>query len=230
MIEDNCESLGACPNTDNVHKSRLCGTFGLMNSFSFFHSHQISAIEGGMILTDDAECAKVCRMLRAHGWTRDIEKANSFDKEYDFRIFGYNVRPLEMHAAIAREQLKKLPKFIEARRNNQMAFFKLTEHLPIDYQMMWRESYAAPFGFCFTVESNAKRAQLARYLRQEGIDCRLPTGGSFTQHDYGSDWRDQKTPNADLIHRTGMFLGCAPYDMNADKLERIAGTIERGLK
>ena len=209
FLEDNCESLGAWYGND------LCGTFGLMNSFSFFHSHQISAIEGGMILTNDAECAKLCRILRAHGWTRDVKPPISFEEEYDFTHFGYNVRPLEMHAAIAREQLKKLKGFIAARQKNSRLFRTLTVDLPIRHPVI-RGLDPSPFGLPFTVETAETPLKLVGKLREAGIDCRLPTGGSFTKHAYGAPWRalegePSKTPKADLIHETGMFLGCAPF-------------------
>ena len=54
---------------------------------------------------DDDELAGLCRMLRAHGWTRDVKPPEAFADEYDFQVMGYNVRPLELHAAIARAQL-----------------------------------------------------------------------------------------------------------------------------
>ena len=109
QIQDCCESLGA-----RDADGHLCGTQYDMSTFSFYHSHQISAIEGGMILTNDDELNALCRMLRDHGMTR-WQKPKTFDDEYDFRLMGYNVRPVEMHAAIAREQLKKLPRMIENR-------------------------------------------------------------------------------------------------------------------
>src|SRR5206468_2783451 len=88
-------------------------------------------IEGGMILTDDAELARLCRILRAHGWTRDVATAKCFEDEYDFRLFGWNVRPLELHAAIARAQLKKLDRFVDARNVNADYFEQRVE----EYQL-----------------------------------------------------------------------------------------------
>jgi CDP-6-deoxy-D-xylo-4-hexulose-3-dehydrase len=208
LIEDNCESLGSRTPMDN----KLCGTFGLMNTFSFFYSHQISAIEGGMILTNSEECYALCRMLRAHGWSRDIEKPRNFDYEYDFRVFGYNVRPLEMHAAVGRQQLWKLAKFREQRISNVGLFRRLTEDLPITHQMLVGQP--DPFGLSFFVKDNEARRRLALALRAAGIDCRLPTGGSFRLHRYGRKWAEQKTPFADRIHRQGMFLGNGPLDLS----------------
>lgn len=126
LLEDNCESLGA------KYKSFLTGTFGLMSSFSFFFSHHISTMEGGMILTDNKELYQILLCLRAHGWTRSLPNKNLIFKKsvkdqfyelFNFILPGYNLRPLELSAAIGIEQLKKLPILIKSRRKNA-AYFK----------------------------------------------------------------------------------------------------------
>lgn len=214
-VEDNCESLGA------FAAGSRTGTCGLMNTFSFFYSHQISAIEGGMILTNDDECAKLCRMLRAHGWSRDVEAPKTFSEEYDFRVFGYNVRPLEMHAAIARVQLRKLDAYNVIRRANLEMFRELVKNLPIELPTM--TGRPAPFGLAFALREltldgkpfATVRDDLVHAFRAQGIDCRLPTGGSFRLHKYGALWANQETPNADRIHRTGLFLGNGALDLSA---------------
>lgn len=208
FIEDNCESFGAV--TTDGH---LCGTFGLMNTFSFYHSHQLSAIEGGAILTNDDECATLCRMLRNHGWTKGVVSPASFADEYRFEMMGYNIRPVEMHAAIAREQLKKADKFAEARRKNYDTFHSLVS---LGYSA---PPTANPFGLAFLCPSYEKREELAKALRSNGIDCRPAVGGSFRKQPYGAPWADQKTPNADLIHDCGMMIGNAPFDIS-DKIEK----------
>lgn len=217
LLEDNCEALGA-----HYPGDKLCGTLGLMNSFSFYYSHQISAVEGGMILTNDDECARLCRILRGHGWTRDVDPPTRFEDEYNFTHFGFNVRPLEMHAAVARVQLKRLPGFIDKRRQNLKYFHEQTKGLPIEHQNA-HGLRTSPFGLAFTVdlnktrvwtgpgESAEARSRLVSALRRNGVDCRLPTGGSFARHPYGKPWEGQFTPNADRIHDTGLFLGNAPF-------------------
>lgn len=207
MIEDNCESFDARSPYDVGNT--LCGSYGVMSSFSFFYSHQISAIEGGMVLTDNKEMATLCRMLRAHGWSRDIEPPAHFDQEYDFRIFGYNLRPLELHAAIAHVQLNKQALHRKLRKQNVQLFDKAG--LPIKRPLVYGDTN--PFGIAFTVEKD-KRAPLVRALRRASIDCRLPTGGSFRMHKYGEGHRGQRTPNADYIHEAGLFLGNGPLDLS----------------
>ena len=202
-IDDACESLGA------TYKNNPVGSYGLMSTLSLFMSHQISAIEGGVVLTDDFECYRLCKILRSHGWTRDVDEPETFEDEYNFTYFGYNIRPLELHAAIAREQLKKLQDFVDRRCENLLHFNSLIQNLPIKMQRM--QGKPSPFGIAFTCETKEDRARLVTALRSNGIDCRLPTGGSFTKHPYGARWRDQKTPNADRIHDAGLFLGLAPF-------------------
>jgi CDP-6-deoxy-D-xylo-4-hexulose-3-dehydrase len=223
VIEDNCESIGAI-----CADGRKTGTLGLMSSLSFFYSHQLSAIEGGAVLTDDDECAEMLRILRSHGWTKDVWPSKSFEEEYEFLRFGYNVRPLEMHAAIAREQLKKLDTGNVARRRNWDLFFNLTQDWPIDHVSIQTNSAPAPFGLAFTVKNRETRLKLVHALRAADIDCRLPTGGSFRLHKYGEPWRDQQTPNADHIHNMGLFLGNAPYLID-DKIERVVQVMRKVL-
>lgn len=222
FIEDNCESFGAkLPRIDGVRRETgLCGSYGIMSSFSFFYSHQISAIEGGMVLTDNLEMARLCRVLRAHGWTRDIEEPQSFGTEYDFVAFGYNVRPLEMHAAIALVQLRKQETHKYTRQKNMALFRFMTKNLPIKHPTPYGEMN--PFGLAFTLDDQEKRLDLVRAFRRNSIDCRLPTGGSFRLHRYGSDYRMQRTPHADRIHMSGMFLGNGPLDLSEQITRAVA--------
>lgn len=221
LLEDACESFGA------RHNGKLIGTFGKMGTLSFYHSHQMSAIEGGAILTDDDECNELCRMLRNHGWTKGVCADDGFAAEYDFRLMGYNVRPLELHAAIAAEQLKKVTAHGHARSKNYLCFIdRVTDtKLPIDLPAITHGATLNPFGFAFTVKTPEKREKLAAAFRAAGIDCRPPVGGSLRMHPYGKPWAKQETPNADYIHTHGLFLGNAPFDIT-DKIDAAAKVME----
>ena len=125
LIEDNCESLGAISNLSYVEgnniKVKKCGTVGRMGSFSFFFSHHMQTMEGGMIVCHDKDDYDFIRSLRAHGWCRDLPDDNNlydktgdpFKDSFTFITPGYSVRPLEMSGAIGSVQLKKCDKFIE---------------------------------------------------------------------------------------------------------------------
>lgn len=203
MLVDNCESIGA------IHEDgTLAGTQGTANTFSFYYSHQLSAIEGGMILTDNEDLAGMCKMIRNHGWTRGIQVPQCFEEEYRFETFGYNVRPQELNAAVARVQLAKLPTRIAARTQNYDYWIKSSGDLPIKHPVI--TGTPSFFGIHFQVASREVRATLAKALRAAGIDCRPPVAGSFRRQPYGQRWADQKTPNADRIHDTGIMFGNPP--------------------
>ena len=202
---DNCESIGA-----REPDGTLTGTRGITNAFSFYFSHQMSAIEGGAILTNDEDVARTCRMLRAHGWTRGLRMVQQFEDEYRFEVMGFNVRPLELHAAIARVQLKKLDNRIEERRGNYAYWCRASEGLPIERPLL--RGMPSPFCIHFCVKDRETRQRLANALRANGIDCRPPIAGSFGRQPYGKRWASQRTPKADEIHDTGMAIGCPPFD------------------
>lgn len=221
LLEDNCESLGAFDERGN-----LTGTRGNLNTFSFFWSHQVGAIEGGMVLTNDPVLARRLRILRAHGWTRDITDGPvDFEREYEFVDFGYNVRPLELHAAIARAQLKKLPEFIAARIDN-LSLFRESVGCLVEHPRL--VGSPSPFSLSFLVPNRAIRQVLVDALRAAGIDARLPTGGSFRRHPYGAAHATQLTPVADDIHDRGLFLGNAPWPI-PDKIEAAVKVMRRVL-
>jgi CDP-4-dehydro-6-deoxyglucose reductase, E1 len=118
FLEDCCESLGAHWAGTHV------GTTGAAASFSFYFSHHISTIEGGMVVTNDLALADDLRGLRAHGWVRDrSDKARwladhpAFDSRFLFATMGYNVRPTEIQGAIGSVQLRRLDEMLFARES-----------------------------------------------------------------------------------------------------------------
>src|SRR5207248_2058742 len=111
-----------------TYKGVLTGRFSLMATFSFYFSHHITTIEGGMVITDDDELADLCRCLRAHGWTRHMKRRREIearhrdiDPSYLFVNVGYNLRATEIQAAFGLHQLPKLKRFNEARKKNAAA-------------------------------------------------------------------------------------------------------------
>ena len=110
LIEDNCESLGS------IYKNKYLGTFGDFASFSFYYSHQLSAGEGGMIVCKSKKDYQILQTLRAHGWDREItNKKNTFN----FINQGFNLRPLDVSAAIAMSQLSRINSMIKIRLRNR---------------------------------------------------------------------------------------------------------------
>jgi CDP-6-deoxy-D-xylo-4-hexulose-3-dehydrase len=117
LINDVCESLGSW--SEKIH----AGTSGLASSFSFYFSHHITTMEGGGIATNSDEFSDDLRSIRSHGWSRDRYDAVEWehqnknnDDKFLFVSTGYNIRPMEIQAAVGIEQIRDLPQFVEKRR------------------------------------------------------------------------------------------------------------------
>ncbi|WNJ98607.1 DegT/DnrJ/EryC1/StrS family aminotransferase [Thalassospiraceae bacterium LMO-JJ14] len=219
FMEDNCESLDAELN------GKKAGTFGDVNTFSFFFSHHIATMEGGMILTNDLETYHLMRALRAHGWTRDLPKdspvfegrSDDFFEAYRFILPGYNVRPTEMSGAIGREQLKKMPGFTAQRRKNLAL---LTELLGPDERFIIQRENGVHSSFCFPIilnpAMNIDRERVFRALEAADIGYRIITGGCILRHDV-TEFYDYETvgevANANIAHDNGFFCGNHPHDL-----------------
>ena len=214
LIEDNCESLGA------NFKGRATGTFGVMGSFSFFYSHHISTMEGGMVLTNNEELYHLMLSIRSHGWTRDLpekhtlfnsSKRDLFANSFDFILPGYNLRPLEISGAIGIEQLKKLPSIINERRKNGALFqCKMAEHPKFIIQQEIGESSWFGFSLILRKEFENQREIVANQLKNLGFECRPIVAGNFVKNkviDYFDYEVHGELKNANYIDRNGLFIG-----------------------
>jgi len=135
LFEDNCESFGA------KYENRLAGTWGHIGTFSTYFSHHLNTIEGGIVLSESNELDAIIRSIRSHGWDRNIDlsvakrekstrEESSFNNSFDFYYPAYNLRPMELSAAIGLVQLKKVESLIKARRNNAKQFKEIMETIP----------------------------------------------------------------------------------------------------
>ena len=222
LIEDNCESLGA-----QIEKQKT-GSFGIAGSHSFFFSHHICTMEGGMVTTNSLELAEAMISIRAHGWTRGLPDQNSvFDKSknhwedfFRFVLPGYNLRPLEISGAIGQIQLRKFPKFLEARRNNAKKFTNLLLNSD-SYQIQHENGESSWFGFSIILKGKlaGKRDQLLKVLESNKIDTRPIVAGNFTINPVMEHLEFSSLPQlpiANLIHLEGFFIGNHHFDVSTE--------------
>ncbi|MFQ6019591.1 MAG: DegT/DnrJ/EryC1/StrS family aminotransferase, partial [Dehalococcoidia bacterium] len=197
------------------------GSFGDLATFSFFFSHHISTIEGGMLLTDNGEYAELARALRAHGWVRDLRDREAvasqhpdIDRRYLFVNIGYNLRPTEIQGALGMHQMGRLERNIEVRRDNarywdsQLQPFsrhllhhreaKATRHVWFGYPLMVRPQ--APF----------RREELVAHLEARGVETRPVMAGNIQEQPAMRLFPHRKAgelTNARLIHRNAFYIG-----------------------
>ena len=215
LIEDCCEAHGA-----ESQGSRV-GSNGLLATFSFFFSHHISTIEGGMVLTGNGELAELCRSLRAFGWVREMKNKEAIatahpgiDPRFLFAYPGYNFRPMEYQGAFGIHQVGRLEGYIARRRQN--AFYwnrelaQYGEWLALQGERTGTRHVWFAYPVRVRVEAPFARAELQNHLESRGIETRPIEAGNmaiqpamqYIKHRVGGP-----LTNAQDIHDHAFFIG-----------------------
>jgi CDP-6-deoxy-D-xylo-4-hexulose-3-dehydrase len=122
--------------SDGKHLTRYTGTWGDLSTQSFYPPHHITMGEGGAVnIVSHPPLKRLVESFR--DWGRDCwcasgkdntcgkrfgwklgELPEGYDHKYIYSHLGYNLKPLDLQAAIGRVQLRRLPSFVQARRDN----------------------------------------------------------------------------------------------------------------
>lgn len=231
MLEDNCESMGS------TYNGKQAGTFGLIGSFSTYFSHHLCTMEGGMNVTDDEELYHYMLSIRSHGWTRHLPNHSKLYKKIDdpfyesfnFIMPGFNVRPLEIEAAIGIEQLKKLDGFIGQRRANA-ELFKQRIYSETPFLIQKEIGQSSWFGFAIILpkEIKGKRDLYTDALRFNNIEVRPIVAGNFVRQRalrYLNYTISGDLKKADYVHENGFFIGNHSIEMN-DKINFLFDVLD----
>jgi dTDP-4-amino-4,6-dideoxygalactose transaminase len=215
LVEDSCESTGA------EFRGMKVGSFGDMGTFSFFISHHISTIEGGIIVTDNDKLYEYLKAMRAFGWVRDLQdkdklaKANAgIDPRFLFITHGYNLRPTEIQGAFGMHQIRKLDNFIEQRRNN--AAYWTSKLSPYSDLLILPEEQPGTkhvyFGYHLTVSPEApfSREKLVDHLESRLIETRPVMAGNMAEQPVMKQLSHRisgSLPHSRMIMRQSFFFG-----------------------
>ena len=234
LLEDNCESLGA------LEYNKHCGSVGEMGTFSFFFSHHMQTMEGGMVLTNDDTTYEYLKSLRAHGWIRDstsddplfAKSGDPFEDSFKFILPGYCVRPLEMSGAIGQEQLKKWPQMMIDRRKNAEIAKKVFADVP-NIRLQVEHEKSSWFGFGLVLEGDlaGKRKTVIEELTKHGVETRPIVAGNFMRNPVIDklNWDKSGTfEGTDKLHYDGFFIGndCADLSENINMAADVIRNIE----
>ena len=225
VIED------ACHGPLSEYKGRKLGTIGDCASFSFFSNKNISTGEGGMFITNNEEMAQKARLIRSHGMsTMSYQRASGHATEYDITCLGYNFRMDDIRAAIAIEQLKKLPGDLETRIAVRKRYVdRLTKNARI----------AVPFADCGEFTSNyifpivildstkEKRNALREYIHAQGIQ----TSVHYPAAHHFSTYRELGAvlPQTDYVTDNEVTLPMYAA-LTMEQVDFICDTVEKGIK
>jgi CDP-6-deoxy-D-xylo-4-hexulose-3-dehydrase len=167
------------------------------------------------------------------------ELPDGYDHKYTYSHLGYNLKPLDIQAAIGRVQMGKLPSFIEARKRNwsylrenldQFSdFFEFS--LPTHAKSWSSEGFTwdntgcrtecSWFGFMLRIKESApfSTSSLASYLNDQRVGNRMLFGGNLLRQPVMVQLK-KDNPNAfrvvgslngaDQLMKQALFLGTYP--------------------
>ncbi len=242
LVEDTCESIGA------KYKKKFLGTFGEFSTFSFYFSHQISSVEGGMICCKNKEDEDIIKALRSHGWSKDLSNQKKLERKYKdinknffFINSGFNLRPTDIQAAIGLSQFKSLNNFINVRKKNRdkiIKKIKSDKRWEKQVQFINNSDHVNPswFGIAmlFNKKFKYKKKLILNKLNKFGIENRPIISGNFLKQPvmkkYKISQKSSQFPNANYVHEYGFFVGLKHKLMSNKEISKYSNIFFKSFK
>lgn len=234
FLEDNCESLGG------IVRGKRTGNYGLASTFSFFVSHHMSTIEGGMVCTNDAELADMLRLTRANGWDRNLSaetqqklrepyEISDFQSKYTFFDLGFNLRPTEITGFLGCTQLNYLEDNILQRNRNHQIFEKCMAGND-DFIHTRRDHIdrVSPFALTIVCKSPELREKYLRRFLEEKIECRPVIAGNMQLQPFYQKYVKERydLSGTEILHACGFYCGNYP-ELTESDIERICQCLQK---
>ena len=237
VIEDTCESLGS------TYKGEFLGTFCDFGTFSFYFSHHMTTIEGGMIVAKTQEDYDLLKCLRTHGWSREQsnkqeweENNTHIDPRFLFINVGYNLRPMELQAAFGLKQIERLEQMSYERRENVRKIKNSFYNNPLwENQLIFPEPSSGLdpcwFGFPFLISKDVSinRNIFVKRLLVHGIDTRPIMSGNMAIQPalslFNVDLSLGPFEGAQIIHDYGLFIGCHSKPLSQERIDKLTDAI-----
>lgn len=157
IVEDSAQSMGSS------YRGRQTGTFSEIGCFSLYAAKVMTSGEGGIVVTSNKKLREKLLMIRNHGMVHG----------YDTRVLGLNLRLPEISAAVAKVQMKKLPKFLQKRQKNAKI---LTELLSgVDLVLPRQRKHEKVNWYLYTIASRS-RDKILKELNAKGIGATVYYG------------------------------------------------------
>lgn len=254
LVEDNCDALGSRYTIDGQEK--FTGTIGDIGTSSFYPAHHLTMGEGGAVYTDNPKLHKLIRSFR--DWGRDCicppgkdnfcghrfdgkrgELPQGYDHKYVYSHFGYNLKITDMQAAVGCAQLKKLPAFVERRRENFNRLFEGLRDLQdkLILPAPCENSRPSWFGFLITCAAGVDRNRIVKHLEDNKIQTRMLFSGNLIKHPCFDDMRTTgkgyrvvgNLDNTDKIMRDTFWIGVYP-GMTDEKIDYMIEKIHEAIR
>ena len=210
------------------------GNFGLASTASSFIGHHFSTIEGGYIFTDDDKLAAMLKVVRAHGWTRNIneteknllncKKVNKFHQPYTFEYCGFNVRPSEINAYCGLLQLESINSYNKIREDRfRYASQKLTQSI------FSPETINPVFAIPIRANNYDQKLSILEKLEAKSIETRPIISGSIgLQPFWSKEYGINSLKNSSEIDNIGFYVTNDPQ-LEDNKFIYLINTLEELL-
>lgn len=211
LVEDSCQALGSS------FKGQFAGTFGAAGTLSFYPSKTLGCFgDGGALITDDDDVAEMTRTLRDHGRTSDG----------DVKLFGYNARLDNLHAAVLLHKLRTYDDDITKRRSLAAAYHERLESIEALHLPPGPDADNGHFDVYQNYEIEAlNRDALREYLASKRVGTILQWGGKTLQQFPALEMRG-KVPNAEAMTEKFMMLPMNT-SLSLDDVHYICDCIEQ---
>ena len=229
LLEDCCESQGA------KWKGQKVGSLGLAGTFSLYWGHHMTAIEGGLITTNNQELYHLLLLKRSHGLARELpselhagiaEKYPDIDFKFLFLTDGTNFRSTELNAVLGMCQLARLDDFIQRRNHNFRRYVALCRRYPEELIAL-DGAEVSSFSFPFLFHDHALKGAFQKTLAEAGIESRPIIGGNLMRQPFlRKHYRPAEFPNADFLHENAFYIGNNQFvtDERMDVLDGLMQT------
>ena len=221
----------ACHGPLSEYKGVKLGTIGDCAAYSFFSNKNISTGEGGMFITNNEEMATKARLIRSHGMsTMSYQRASGHATEYDITCLGYNYRMDDIRAAIAIEQLKKLPADLETRIAVRSRYVeRLSQISRVVVPFADNTEFVSNYIFPIVIQKSTKeqRDALRDFMHAEGIQTSVhyPAAHRFsTYKELGA-----VLPQTEYVTENEVTLPMYAA-LTMEQVDFICDTLECGLK
>jgi len=251
LLEDCCDALGS------TFEGKSLGSFGKMASCSFYPAHHMTMGEGGFVAMNDIETERIVRSFREWGrgcycvgkqnllengacdcrfnnWLPALPN-DVFDHKYVYEEIGYNLKPIELQAAIGLVQMEKLKEIGVKRRENYKNLFSAFSK----YREYFHLHEAQPgadvdwFAFPITIKDGApfKRSDICKFFEANKIQTRPYFAGNIMlqpAYTHLSDSKDiiEKYPVARKVTTDTFFLGTSPV-IDKNKTDYIETVLDK---
>lgn len=216
FIEDAAEALGL------EYNGKKCGALSDVAGFSLYSNKTITSGEGGMVVTNDFELAKIIRTLMNHGF--------SSDRHFWHKYRGYNYRMTAMQAVLGLSQLKKIDKILNKKKIVTKDYnFKLKKYKDL---VLPKTKSSGDTCWMYGVQAKDGRSKefLRKYLADKGIETRnffVPISLQPYYHERYKEYAD-KNINAIKLMEVGFYLPTYP-DLTVNEISYIADKIGEAL-